>query len=416
MQLSNLAKISLIQDRSFGAAFAKTYALRGAEPADGGNVMSPGSNWRRRPSMLITALVGALVAGSVAPVPSAFGGWSKITPPHMTKGAELTSVTATSDGQVWAVGAWRNRFGVDRALILRRTASGWRRVVAANPGSPRVTQNILYAVRAVSNTNVWAAGGSGPVSGVADHGLIEHWDGKRWTVVDSPAEPSGALRGLCRVAGTTRMWAVGTNRDVTQGVVERWNGRTWREVRFAGAAALSCVAAPQNLWVVGESAIQHLRRSHWSGLGTEWNMDAVASPEPTPRTLWVVGKGALVTSFVNNPLSVVFRADPLAVISPQQLVRNGFSPGNVGNLTGVVARPNDVWAVGIAPTRYSPIIAHSDGATWTPVTGLVKPAALLGITRVPRADTLWAVGWTHNNRRDPYRVAVGAHILIMRGP
>ncbi len=104
--------------------------------------------------------------------------------------------------------------------------------VVPSPNSPQ-TYNVLNGVVALSADNVWAVGEdfSYPAPNQA---LIEHWNGKKWSIVPSPAiDSSGQLNGITRIPGTKELWAVGTQFSSANGpqtLIERWNGTRWKVV------------------------------------------------------------------------------------------------------------------------------------------------------------------------------------------
>src|SRR5205085_2469989 len=58
----------------------------------------------------------------------------------------------------------------------------WRTVSSPNPG----TDDSLYAVSALSSSDVWAVGNNYDGGPVLVRTLIMHWDGTQWSVVPSP--------------------------------------------------------------------------------------------------------------------------------------------------------------------------------------------------------------------------------------
>jgi len=90
----------------------------------------------------------------------------------------------------------------------------WHIVPSSN--SPQ-TYNALNGVVALSADNVWAVGED--FSNVApNQALIEHWNGKKWSIVPSPAiDSSGQLNGITRIPGTKELWAVGTQSSSANG-------------------------------------------------------------------------------------------------------------------------------------------------------------------------------------------------------
>jgi hypothetical protein len=93
----------------------------------------------------------------------------------------------------------------------------------------------MYGVAAVSASDVWIGGDaqathalSGTVAYSGTVSLIEHWDGRRWCVADSPTLPFGTLRSLA-ATDPTNVWAVGDGGSGHAGrpLIEHWDGHHW---------------------------------------------------------------------------------------------------------------------------------------------------------------------------------------------
>ena len=73
----------------------------------------------------------------------------------------------------------------------------------------------LYAVVAVSEENAWAVGAYTEFVGSInkDSTLIEHWNGKEWSILPSPNQPvnTNILYSVCAISADD-LWAVGTFR------------------------------------------------------------------------------------------------------------------------------------------------------------------------------------------------------------
>lgn len=118
--------------------------------------------------------------------------WAQVSSPNPAGGArslnELTAVTATSAGVVWAVGFTSQPGARPATLVARWNGSAWVRVASPNP--PGSYQGIqLSSVAAVSAASVWAVGtygGRNFQAGSQSRTLTEHWDGHSWTRVASP--------------------------------------------------------------------------------------------------------------------------------------------------------------------------------------------------------------------------------------
>jgi hypothetical protein len=267
-------------------------------------------------------------------------------------------------------------------------------------------KNELYAAKAVSTTNVWAVGSSR--NGANRRTLIEHWNGRGWSIVHSPSPSTGTphLYGICEVPGRNRLWAVGnvTSSGVdSRSLIEHWNGHRWTRVPLpppvASYEALKgCVAlSSTDAWAVGTGLL------HWDG--RSWNL--VSTPSITDfggfggitrngrgHALWAVGRAG--DSGYDNPMSARWTASAGWQQMPVPIVCTGtclFS-----GLNGVAAiAPKDVWAVGDWDPDLGglidPVLEHWDGTTWTYV-GFHQDdnSDLWAITRVPHTATLWAVG------------------------
>ena len=136
--------------------------------------------------------------------------WSVVTHHQPFETENLYGVAAIAPNDVWAVGSGRDGEGAFHALALHFNGHRWTSIPPANPGE---NGNVLYAVSARGANDVWAVGqqiGTAP----PDRALVEHWDGRRWTVVpvDAPADASKQLLAVDLVAGDD-LRAAGDSQD-----------------------------------------------------------------------------------------------------------------------------------------------------------------------------------------------------------
>jgi hypothetical protein len=231
---------------------------------------------------------------------------------------------------------------------------GWNVVPSPNTGSPN---NYFSGVVAIAPDDVWAVGGYG-VLGSSAQQLIEHWDGKSWSIATSPtlAMPNELL-AVTAVAAND-VWAVGGYDSGGQAPIQHWNGSTWDVVpnpnpgtfnRFFGVAAIST----NDVWAVGITSNGGLNQTlveHWDG--TSWQV--IPSPNIPNQ---------------HNQLNAV---------------------------TAVPGSPNELWAVGEAGP--SALTLHWDGSQWnivsSPDAGIVPK--LFSVVAIS-ANDVWAVGWTGSN-------------------
>ena len=143
--------------------------------------------------------------------------WTLASAPADAK--PLGSVSADSPTDAWAVGQ-------ETSTLLHWDGKTWRSATAAQLPTNRPPQ--FTAVLALSKTDAWAVGFQ-TVNYTAT--LIEHWDGRRWEVVPSPGSERGVdfrLNGITSL-GPDDVWAVGERyfTDFEQTLVEHWDGRAW---------------------------------------------------------------------------------------------------------------------------------------------------------------------------------------------
>jgi hypothetical protein len=171
------------------------------------------------------------------------------------------------------------------------------------PGGTGSDGGELHGVDALGRDDAWAVGfvGRGPSST-----LIEHWDGSRWTRVLSRDEVVGKGRSLLAVDARTAadVLAVGSHRGKRAGagltLVEHWDGRTWSVLpspNHGGDGGLTSVSAASasDAWAVGgaEGLVEHWDGSRWSlasACSFAAETDPVTSVASLPRgTVWLVG-------------------------------------------------------------------------------------------------------------------------------
>jgi hypothetical protein len=188
--------------------------------------------------------------------------WSPVPLPTTGASGSLRGVKAFGPADVWAVGS----SATTKTLVLHWTGTAWSVVSSPNPdpGSDR-----LLAIGGVASNDLWAVGQQGAdetLTGVppGTRTLIEHWDGKAWSVVASPN--TGDQDRLTAVAaiGAAAVAAVGSY-DTRSGtaligrtLALQWNGTSWvtqptPNVGTADNMLLGATAIPGTgpVWAVG---------------------------------------------------------------------------------------------------------------------------------------------------------------------
>jgi hypothetical protein len=209
----------------------------------------------------------------------------------------LASVAAVSPSDIWAVGSSGVSSGdFPHALIEHWNGSKWSIVPAADLGSD---YSELTSVTAISSTDAWAVGYT-----LKNHYalLTEHWNGSKWSVVKAvPSHQTYQIFTSVTAINASDVWAVGVAGDSAKILLENWNGRTWNVVQgpanpqfasFYGIAAASAT----NVWAVGGTV--PTGTIHWDGM--KWSF--VSSPNGpysdnvlsgvavvSARSVWAVG-------------------------------------------------------------------------------------------------------------------------------
>ena len=194
--------------------------------------------------------------------------WKVMSSPNANHtGNVLAGISANAPTDIWAVGDQVAPGVPVKTLAEHFDGVKWTLVPTPNvfpTGSSN--QNVLTSVQAVSPKDVTAAGF------VLDAGsqrlltLIEHWDGTRWSIINSPNHGSAAgstnlLRGITAVSATD-LYAIGFFADSTsfgeqQTLVEHFDGHSWSVIptpkkglaqQLNGGFALP---GTQNVWGVG---------------------------------------------------------------------------------------------------------------------------------------------------------------------
>ena len=320
---------------------------------------------------------------------------------------ELYSVSARTDSDAWAVGAYTNpESNRPFPLIEHWDGANW----TGSTPAPNYQPSQLVGVAAVAADDVWAVGADISSAGTTEvpiRPLLEHWNGSAWSQVPVPQPSSpyiyASLTGITAPAANN-VWAVGfynQPNSTSQAFIIHWDGHTWTQVATpAGAGGLSAVSAvaANDIWAVGVADISSAHNMiilHWDG--SAWT----EVPHPTipdgsltavsaraANDVWAVGSADGATSI---PLILHWNGSTWAQAAPT------IPTGN-SQLRGIVARAvDDVWAVGqISPTQYmpqpsyQPLWEHWNGTSWSIVAAPALEGRLDAVAAGP--GTLWTVG------------------------
>jgi hypothetical protein len=359
---------------------------------------SDGRSTSRRWSASLVPLAAAAslagIAGVVATMPHHHGPAS--TPPGLPRHSALLGIAAAAADDIWAVGVIP---AVRRVLplVMHWNGKAWAR----SHIRPASRFDYLWAVDAVSATDVWAAGSAS--TGIkTSQPYIVRWNGAAWRRMPTPELPAPAeLRGIA-VVSAREAWAVGS---AAGALILHWNGTRWHDMPNPGSTGggrLYSIFAKSahDVWAVGTARSGSLIL-HWDGVawhrlggpgGARYGVNIAGVTEVSPRLAWLVGNRrdglALILRWNGRTLQQVPR--------PKALVGGGLS-----GVAAVAAR--QAWAVGACLVhRYGghrhgvrTAILRWRGQSWQRVpdpAGRV-PGNLVGIV-APSARSAWAIGYT----------------------
>jgi hypothetical protein len=357
-------------------------------------------------------LAAVLIALLLPPAAAEAAAWSVVPSPSPgALGNELNGVASVSASDVWAVGEFTNAFP-GQTLTEHWNGSAWK--VVKSPNAPSGNNNLL-AVSTVSSKDVWAVGFFQAASGSPRLTLTEHWNGHKWSVVPSPS-PAGADNILLAVAAVSRtdVWAVGSfvvsGFGPSRTLIEHWDGRTWSVVPSPNASTqnnelngVTAVSA-SDIWAVGDflpsasSATQTLIE-HWNG--TSWSV----VPSPNASTgfntlaataavsagdVWAVGRFLSATG-TGQTLAEHWNGSSWSVVASPNV-------GTDNGLKGVaIISATDIWAAGFTVTNFvnQTLIEQWNGTSWSVVPS-PSPSTVFNILNAAAADKssgqAWAVG------------------------
>jgi hypothetical protein len=275
----------------------------------------------------------------------------------------LTSTSAVSAADVWAVGRTTTPFGLVAPVVEHFDGTSWSVVnTAPLAGDTAATNGVV----ALASNNVWVVGQRlhQTSSGIVYTPLIEHFDGKSWSVVPSPNLPNGALNAVS-AASPTDIWAVGnTGRFSGHNLIEHFDGKSWSVVPSPTVShptrdRLTAVSAdaPNDAWAVGTAGsgdfqadeLLHWDGSAWSVATPAAGMHITSIAAVSPTDVWAVGNSLDVASiehFDGTSWTIV------TAPAPANSALNGIS----------AASATDIWAVGQVGT--ATFAEHFDGTTW----------------------------------------------------
>lgn len=356
--------------------------------------------------LVVCTLSGLVSAGfpalSAAPDGSrGCGSWEFQFSPNPMENDYLFAVAAVSATDVWAVGHAFTEGGAEGPLIERWNGSSWNVVTTSLPDNAN-----LYAISAVDADDIWAVGST---FSVTTETFAAHWDGSSWSSVPVPSPGSSAqLLGVAAIAPDD-VWAVGW-RDPPpfgsdQTLVEHWDGSSWTIVRSPSPNAsqqLNDVSGTSatDVWAVGYHSAG--RRHHplierWDG--SAWKVVESFRPD---KAIDLTGVAALsATDAWAVGATDTAAADGRSFVEHWDGQAWGFvdEPLRRSELHAVAAgSPGDVWMVG-RQQRVDTLTQHWDGESLSvvPSSEFSEQEDLLEDVDVLPSGEAWTVGYYYSD-------------------
>lgn len=173
--------------------------------------------------------------------------WTKVSQP-----ATLMAVAGVSPRDVWAVGSAQTGSG-HTPLTERWNGLAWKTWSKPN------VDGELTSVTAISATNAWAVGYyTHPLQHPGP--LIEHWNGRIWSLANAPNLGIGDQLHAAAALQGGHVWASGSALDGYGGILtvaKRLDRFEWRNLSptnpttSEGSLLSVSVVSPGDVWVVG---------------------------------------------------------------------------------------------------------------------------------------------------------------------
>jgi hypothetical protein len=315
-------------------------------------------------------------SGVLAAMAEHFDGtsWTELPLPNVGPNENsLLGVSAIPSGRAWAVGYFVNAEFNQQTLVEHFDGTSWAVIPSPSPGA---RQNILYGVAAIADGDVWAVGAVEDATGLW-HTLTEHWDGKTWSVV--PSIDSGANGNqfyAVNAVSSSSVYAAGQQSAAafpSQTLIEHWNGKSWSVV----SAPTDSGGSDVPLGITGTDALLSVVGDRETSVAPYTTLVVAGAPKSlaniaTPNS----GAGendlfAATTAADGSTWAVGWFIDPSSG-NHQTLIEHGVSaqwsidaspnPGSGDNgLAAVTAVPGGgLWAVGVTAGKgnFSTLILH----------------------------------------------------------
>jgi len=334
-------------------------------------------------SVVATAVLGLVFAAGSGGAPASCA-W-RLSPVVVPDGeSTFSGVDARTPDDVWAVGAGVrfDALSTEKGATIAEHWNGRRWRLVATPAF----EGALLDVAAVAADDAWAVGKRG------DSPLVEHWDGQRWRVVATPHVRGPSRLSSVEARSPDNVWAAGSRlprEEAPNGspLVEHWDGRRWSVVatpRWASSLDSPHVSLSSN----SEVWTPCLR----SRDGHRWRD---ARPPATRDKAWRCSGYLPLDAHDPDDVWVDFR--PMWRWDGSRWQQHPLPDENIIIRALAAVSEDDVWAGGyfyVKEAEYGALY-HWDGSRWrgsdTTFARKTKMSQVADLSELASAD-IWAVG------------------------
>jgi hypothetical protein len=215
--------------------------------------------------------------------------------PSEAVSSQLSGVSCASSTACTAVGSYKNTSGTEVTLALEENGSGfWFAQKPPNPKEAVLSQ--LLGVSCTSSEACTAVGYYDKGALTSELTLAERWNGKEWTIQETPnpKEIKGVRLTGVSCTSSEACTAVGYyafrvgELEHTATLAERWNGKVWtiqeppnpKEARFSNLSGISCtsseVCTAVGSYTNAEDTISYTLAERWNG--KVWTIQETPNP------------------------------------------------------------------------------------------------------------------------------------------
>lgn len=283
--------------------------------------------------------------------------WS-ISNPAVATIDETGVVTAVRDGQTGVRAQADGRVARGLVTVTAPAAEAVAEIHAAeHPYPPGDVASDLYEVWGAESNDVFAVGAGGTVI---------HWDGTRWTAMQTPTEKP--LRALW---GTTGEDVFAASEDS----LFHYDGDSWRPIGSTGDVPVTDLtgSASNELFAVGDHLFVRYDGTRWETLSSDdfnfyWPPSYGGVWAAYSGDVYAVGRGYRGSDGVNRPLMVRYDGSEVTRVDlPTNALRSTYDDLQLADVRGTA--PDAIVAVGAVhhanENESGPYALHYNGEEWT---------------------------------------------------